>query len=248
MALADEMKWQGQWLFRWRSYLPLLIIPLLIVVLHNSEYPERVYGDFAELIWEVFCICVSFFGLFIRCVTVGYVPKGTSGRHTRGQKADSLNTTGMYSIARNPIYLGNFFIILGLLLFISVWWFVLMSILIFWIFYERIIFTEESYLKEQFGAKFSEWAGKTPIFMPNFKLWRKPELPFSFRAVLRKEHSTFFSIVASFTLIDIAADLLIERRFETEPAMIIFFSAGLLIYLILRTLKKQTHLLDVAGR
>ncbi|MGB8874133.1 MAG: hypothetical protein WCC75_12145, partial [Desulfobaccales bacterium] len=44
----------------------------------------------------------------------GLPPRGTSGRNTQGQVAETLNTTGIYSLVRNPLYLGNFLIWLGL--------------------------------------------------------------------------------------------------------------------------------------
>ncbi len=56
---------------------------------------------------------ISFFGLALRVIVVGHAPYGTSGRNTREQVADTLNTTGMYSIVRHPLYLANYLIILG---------------------------------------------------------------------------------------------------------------------------------------
>jgi protein-S-isoprenylcysteine O-methyltransferase Ste14 len=71
--------------------------------------------------------------------------------------AEVLNTTWMYSLVRNPLYLGNFIIWLGLALFINVWWCTIIVILSFILFYERIIFAEEKFLREKFGKTF-KWA------------------------------------------------------------------------------------------
>ena len=60
---------------------------------------------------------------------MGFAPRGTSGRNTLGQVAEVLNTSGMYSVVRNPLYLGNFVIWLGLALFIKVWWCILIVVL-----------------------------------------------------------------------------------------------------------------------
>jgi len=199
MALREDLERQGNWLFRRRSYLPLLGIPILLIALINSEYLERIFGDSVDNFWGFFSISISFLGLAVRCITVGYVPRGTSGRNTKSQVAETLNTTGMYSIVRNPLYLGNFIIILGLTLFIQVWWFALIVWVGFWIYYERIVLAEEEFLRKKFGDTFLQWAEKTPVFFPNFKNWKKPNLPFSFKTVLRREFSTFFSIIASFS-------------------------------------------------
>ena len=57
---------------------------------------------------------MSFFGLGIRVFTVGFTPKNTSGRNTAEQIADVLNTSGIYSMVRHPLYVGNFFMWLGI--------------------------------------------------------------------------------------------------------------------------------------
>lgn len=248
MALREELEKQGSWFFRWRSYLPLLIIPILLIALRNSEYLELVFGDTADNLYEGLCIVISFLGLTIRCIIIGYVPEGTSGRNTKGQEAKALNITGMYSILRHPLYFGNFIIFLGITLFVQVWWFILIAILAFFVYYERIIFAEEEFLRKQFGNLYLKYADKTPVFWPNFENWQQPSLPFSFRNVLRREHSGFFAIIASFTFLEIIGDLFVEGRLELNLGWIISFSVGLLIYLALVTLKKKTRLLHGEGR
>ncbi len=248
MALRETYTKQGAFLFRWRSYLPLLIGPLLIVVFFDSQYTHRLFGDRFDNIWEGFCIFVSFLGITIRCLVAGYVPGGTSGRNTEAQAAAALNMKGMYSIVRNPLYLGNYLIILGLLLFTQVWWFVLVGTTIFWIFYERIIFTEEEFLREKFGDAYVAWASKTPVFLPKFKNWEKAALPFSWKTVLRREHSSLFGMMSAISVLGIVADLWIERSGKIDLFWLIFWLTGLVIYLVLRFLKKKTHLLDIQGR
>ena len=248
MALREEMEKQGSWLFRWRSYLPLLGIPITLIALRNSEYLERVFGDSVEEFWGFFSIFISFLGLAVRCFTVGYVSRGTSGRSTHSLTVETLNTTGMYSIVRNPLYLGNFIIILGLVLFIQVWWFALIVSLGFWLYYERIIFVEEEFLRKKFGDLFLQWAQKTPAFFPKFKNWKKPNLPFSLKTVLRREYSTFFAIITSFTFLDIAEDLFAEGKLEVSLPWAILFIVSLIIYFTLLILKKKTKILDVEGR
>jgi protein-S-isoprenylcysteine O-methyltransferase Ste14 len=248
MALREEMEKQGSWLFKWRSYLPLLGTPIILVALRNSGHLERVFGDAVEEFWSFFSLSISFFGLGIRCLTVGYVPRGTSGRSTHSISAETLNTTGMYSIVRNPIYLSNFIIVLGPVLFIQVWWFALIVWLGFWLYYERIIFAEEEFLRKKFGDLFLEWAKKTPAFFPKFKNWKKPNLPFSIKTVLRREFNTFFAIIASFTFLGIAKDLFAEGKLELSLTWAIVFIIGLIIYFILLILKKKTKILNVEGR
>jgi protein-S-isoprenylcysteine O-methyltransferase Ste14 len=179
---------------------------------------------------------------------VGYAPRGTSGRNTRGQVAEVLNTTGMYAVVRNPLYLGNFLMWLGLALFIKVWWCTLIVILCFILFYERIIFAEEKFLREKFGATFLDWAKTTPAIIPQLKNWRPPELSFSWKSALTREYSSFFAMIASYTALAIIRDSLQSGRIILDKTWIIIFLAGLIIYLTIRTLKKKTKILSTVDR
>jgi len=101
---------------------------------------------------------ISLCGLAIRVYTVGHTPANTSGRNTAGQLAESLNTTGIYSLVRHPLYLGNFFMWLGVALLIANFWFVIAFVFAYWIYYERIMFAEEQFLRTKFGPTYVEWA------------------------------------------------------------------------------------------
>ncbi len=248
MALKEDLEKQGAWLFKWRSYFPLLLIPLFAIALRHSGFIERIFGDKVGDAWESFAILVSFSGLLIRCFTAGYVPRGTSGRNTQSQAAEVLNTTGMYSITRNPLYLGNFIIIFGVTLFIQIWWLAFIVWIGYWLYYERIIFTEEEFLKKKFGKEFTVWAQETPIVIPNLKIWRKPNLPFSFKTVLRREFSTYFAIAAVFFILEITKNLISEKRLSARGSWLTFFIVSAAVYFTLLILKKKTHILDVAGR
>jgi len=179
---------------------------------------------------------------------VGHVPKGTSGRNTRQQEASELNTTGMYSIVRHPLYLGNLVMWLGVSMFCLNWWLTAIFLLSFWVYYERIMFAEEKFLREKFGDVFVEWANGTPAFLPAFRGWRRSPLPFSMRSALRKEYSGFFALVVCFFGLETWEHAVVEHRLFFAPHWLIIFLVGLLIYLTLRTMKKATTLLDVAGR
>jgi protein-S-isoprenylcysteine O-methyltransferase Ste14 len=248
MALKETYEKQGEFLFRHRSYLPLLTAPLVIAALLDPQYSHPLFIGFSGGLWKTICICISFAGLGVRSLVAGYVPLGTSGRNTERQVATSLNTKGMYSLVRNPLYLGNFLIILGLLLFAQVWWFALAGIAIFWIFYERIIFTEEEFLRQKFGAAYVEWTMKTPVFIPKLSGWQKPELPYAWKIVLRREHSTQFGMVSALTVLGIASDLFTTPSHKIATFWWIFWGTSLVIYLIFRFLKKKTKVLNIEGR
>jgi len=246
MTLREEFESTGNWLFRWRSYLPLLLIGLILLALFEYEYPGN--SKSLELLWESLCLIVSFFGLAVRVFTIGHTPKRTSGRNTKRQVAKALNTTGAYSVVRNPLYLGNFFMGLGIALFAHIWWLTLIYILVFWLYYERIIFAEEAYLKNKFGDEYIEWAKVTPIIVPNLRLYKKPSLRFSVRNVLKREYNGFFAVIIVLFVLDIASEFIVAKKFELDLMWAILLSVGLTVWITLRTLKKYTVLVKAEGR
>jgi len=246
MPLQEEFEDLGNRFFRWRSYLPLFMGALFLAALLSYRHPEA--APRPDRWWQLGCLLVSLAGLGIRFFTVGYAPRGTSGRNTRGQVAEVLNTTGMYSVVRNPLYLGNFIIWLGLALFIKIWWVILIVLLAFTLFYERIIFAEEKFLREKFGEDFLNWAAMTPAIMPRWKNWQPPELSFSWKSAIKREYSSWFAAISSFTVIAIIRDSLRAGTLEFNKTWLMIFGVSLIVYLIIRTLKKKTKILSTADR
>lgn len=246
MLLQEASVKSGRWLFRWRSYLPLVLVAIIVPEYEDFSYP---FGSHTyQISWELFCFSISLFGLFIRAYTIGYTPKGTSGRNTKNQIAEKLNTTGIYSIIRNPLYVGNFFMMLGVVLLVRDGWVAMIYVLAFWLYYERIIMAEEAFLKTKFGKEYEDYAVRTPAFLPRTKLWKRPELTFSLRNVLKREYSGFFGVIAAFTILQYIGDFIVAGRLLLDYLWLSLFTFGLLVYVTLRTLKRKTKLLHVDGR
>ena len=246
MRMTQEMQVQGQWLFRWRSYLPLLFLILFVPTLQIYHYPFGSHS--ADLVWELFCVSIGLLGVTIRCLVIGYAPKQTSGRNTKNQIAETLNTTGMYSLIRNPLYLGNFFMMAAPILFLHVWWLCMIYILAFILYYERIIVTEEAFLSQKFGNDYARWASQTPVFFPTHFRWLKPDLPFSWKHVLRREYHGLFALIAALAAVELIGDFCVQHTLVIDPVWTAILIAGAVFYLFVRFLAKYTRLLHVEGR
>jgi protein-S-isoprenylcysteine O-methyltransferase Ste14 len=247
MGLQTELRRQGDWLFRWRSYVPIAFVVPMGFALYDMQWP---FGSHAlHQGWEFVCLGVSFLGLAVRVFTIGRTPKNTSGRNTKdGQIAESLNTSGIYSTVRHPLYLGNFLIGLGAVLLPLEWWVVGIYCLMFWLYYERIMLAEESFLRSKFGDEFNVWVAKTPAFVPNPMLWRPPSLPFSWRNALKREYTALMLAVLLHVVIEVFEHLVIDHRLMLEPRWIAILATATLFYVGLRFLKKHTIVLQVEGR
>lgn len=246
MASREDFESAGGWLFRWRTYLPFAMVAVAGLAL--IQYPSPNWGKPAHELWEGMSLAVSLCGLAIRVFTVGHAPHGTSGRNTSRQVADTLNTTGAYSVVRNPLYLGNFAIGLGIALRPGLWWLALIYVLSFWLYYERIVFAEEAFLRRRFGARYLAWADATPVFLPRSRGYRKAELPFSLRNALRREYSGLLTLVVVMFVLESAGDLFAVPRRPLDTAWLAGLGITVVACAAVKVLKKGTTLLGVEGR
>jgi len=247
MILQEEFEKQGNFLFRNRSYFPLFILlPGLILFLNRElSFIGKPVNPISNL-YQILCLVVCIMGFILRIYTVGYSAETTSGRNTIVQEAGSLNTTGTYSIVRHPLYLGNFFIWLGLCMFVQNLYFLIIFILTFWLYYERIMYSEEQFLKNKFGSCYLNWVHRTPAIIPKFNLFAKPEKKFSLRKVLRKEQDGFFALILLVCFFETIGDLIKNKSpVISDLHWYIIFFLGLISYLFLKFLKKKTSVLDI---
>ncbi len=248
MALREEFEKQGDWLFRKRSYLPVIILPLLILAIKDESIIREHFGIVFSNVYELSCILISSLGLIIRAITIGFTPKGTSGRNTGNQRADELNTKGIYSVVRHPLYLGNFLMFFGVFLFMKTWWLVLIAVAYTWIYYERIMYREEEFLRGKFGDNYVKWSSTVPAIIPNFKNWQKSDLNFSLKNILKREYSGFLGIIMSFSLLKLTINYFDRGYLYLSKTWLLFLICGVSFALLLRTLKKKTKILHVTGR
>lgn len=252
MALVDSFEKNGNFLFKYRGQIPVIIFILGLMAVYFTDpilYRSTLgHENTLTIIVTIIAIIISIAGIIVRAYTIGTTPHGTSGRNTDKQLAMQLNTKGIYSIVRHPLYLGNYLMWAGLLIFTMNLPLLIIVSLIYWLYYERIMFAEERFLEKQFGDTYKEWSLKVPAFVPAFKQFEKSEIPFSMRSVLRREYSGFFALVLGFVAIDyIRAYVLAEEYCSTftpiRPSLIILIIAFVLT-LTLRTLKHHSKILS----
>lgn len=241
MPLREEFRAQGNWLFRHRGQLPVLVLLLLPLVIWGGVVEGLVARD--ERWWQFLCLGVSLLGLLVRMVAVGGRAPGTSGRNTGKQKAKDLNTTGIYATVRHPLYVGNYLMFLGVLLFVGAWWFALVGSLLFWLYYERIMYAEEEFLRETYGERYTDWASETPAFVPHLWKWKKLANRFSLRTCLRNENTSILGLAATLAAVDTLLSSLPTMRFRYDPLWAAVLGGTLVYYLVMRLLAKHTRIL-----
>lgn len=249
MALIEEMDQQGKFLFRYRSFLPIVFLfsglGVFAYQVVNGTYP-----DLGQNYWY-FSLFVGFIGLLVRIYTVGHTPANTSGRNTAaGQVADQLNTTGIYSLLRHPLYLGNFLMWLGVAMLSANLWYLVAFVFMYWVYYERIMFHEEAFLRNKFGQPYLTWAEKTPAFILKLARPTKPKYPFSIKKVIKKEKNGVAAMFVLFYLFEVVQNLIVNHGTFVFEKTFWFYGAVIssVLYLILKLIKKYTNAFEEEGR
>jgi protein-S-isoprenylcysteine O-methyltransferase Ste14 len=242
MGLIESMQSSGRWLFRYRGQLPLVLFIFAAPAVYYTDYTS--ISSVTNKIVNYSAVLLSLIGFIIRSYTVGTTPRGTSGRNTKQQVAEELNTSGIYSMVRHPLYLGNYLIWLGIVVYTKSIPFTIIFTLLYWLYYERIMMAEENFLNGKFGNSFALWSERIPAFIPKLSGFIPPTSKFSMQQVLRREYSGVLATVIGFVFVE----LLIGWKTYGTYALGSRFTSVLLgtaiAAFILRSLKHYTKMLD----
>lgn len=246
MPLQEEFEQQGNFLFKHRSYIPILILLASFIIYTISIRDGK--DPFGNGIIYL-SLGVSIIGLLIRIYTVGHSPANTSGRNTAaGQVADTLNQQGIYSIVRHPLYLGNFLMYLGFALLPMSIFFVIIFCLLFWIYYERIMFAEEQFLRGKFNTMYLNWALKLRLLFPIFHYLIVQKYILVGRKYLRKEKNGLAALFFIFWIFYILRNYLMGKVILDYSFWTLAMVICILLYFILKIIKQNTNWLDEAER
>lgn len=248
MALIHSFEENGNKLFRFRGQIPLILFLLAIPAVYFTDYSDYLENKNCQLFLLITSAIISFFGQVIRAIAIGTSNKHTSGRNTKEQVAEALNTTGIYSTLRHPLYLGNYFMWIGIVIYVGNIYFFLIVSLLFWLYYERIMFAEERFLERKFGQSYVDWSMKVPAFIPSFKNYVKNDIPFSMKTILRREYSGVTATIISFVFVDVLRNSFTAKAFVWTSTQTYVVIGALLISLILRSLKHYTKVLNEEDR
>ena len=178
----------GDACFRFRA---ISVVPVILLIFFIfSPLDAGRFNPWLNLLG--FLIALA--GAATRFVAVGYAKPFTSGRENF-LKAENLNTGGLYSIVRNPLYVGNFLVYNGVLIAYASPAALALFNAFFIPNYFFIILSEENYLEKQFGEVYNEYRRAVPKVLAKFSLYRKNDHPFSWtRAIFKEKNTTCYWI------------------------------------------------------
>ena len=139
MAISGWFKFKKiRLLLAWGS------IPILLFCANMSD---------RTFLWGTVLVMI---GELIRFWALGFVEK-------KGQK---LAMSGPYAFVRNPLYVGNFFLGLGVVVIVGNWIVLALFLAGFLGIYAGTIRGEEKHLQEMFGTPYEDYCKNVPSFFP----------------------------------------------------------------------------------
>jgi len=114
--------------------------------------------------WIAIGAVIAGLGLIIRAAASGQL-----------RKNEELATSGIYSVTRNPLYLGSAILAAGFIVAGGSLWAGLLVAVYFCVFYYAVMRNEEEELRAKFAASFEKYAANVPLFLPN--IFRGPKQP-----------------------------------------------------------------------
>jgi len=149
---------------------------------------------------------------------------------------------------RHPLYIGNFLMWLGPVLFLRSLMAIVFFILVYWLYYERIMFAEEQFLRRKFGEIYDKWSENVKAVIPRFKGFIKPTLSFSVKTVLKREHNSFINIFVIFVALDLFRNYFLSERVYLTPMWTYLGIPAFIIWAVIRLIHKKTVWFESEGR
>jgi protein-S-isoprenylcysteine O-methyltransferase Ste14 len=139
-----------------------LMLPAAILLLFVPSPP--LYHDAATT--SLVGIVLALIGQSIRIANVGMVYIIRGGKSHKVY-AETLVTGGLYSHVRNPMYVGNTFLLAGLAIASNAWVFAIGGVALAVAVHVGIIAAEEYFLRGKFGEQYEDYVRRVPRLVPN---------------------------------------------------------------------------------
>lgn len=147
-------------------------------------------------------LVVAASGQALRAVTIGldYIIRGGRNRQVHAEK---LVQGGIFAHCRNPLYVGNFLILLGVGIASNSLIFMAIGIPFFLFAYWAIIAAEEAFLRGKFGDEFTAYCGRVNRLLPNFTGLTQTlqGMRFNWRRLITAEYGTTYIWMAAILLL-----------------------------------------------
>jgi len=236
----------GRFFFKYRNWLFILLYAALFIP-SWPVFSQQVFGEHYYYIPITLGLFITITGQLIRGGTIGlaYILRG--GKEGKPY-ADGLVTEGVFRHCRNPLYVGNILMLLGVGVLANSLFFTGIMMPLFLFIYQAIVLAEEQFLRGKFGPGFDEYCRNVNRWVPDlrgigttFKSMR-----FNWKRWILKEYNTQFVWLCGITLILLFKypQLTNHDADLRNRLLMIILPLLLALYLLVRYLKKSKKLTD----
>jgi protein-S-isoprenylcysteine O-methyltransferase Ste14 len=236
----------GDFFFRFRNGL----FPVFAALLLFFTRPNPVFANpGAHTAWLCAGAAVCLLGEAIRLFTIGYryIDRGGRGGKVYASK---LVTEGVYRQTRNPMYVGNALIVIGIAMFSGSFPAFFTAVPAFLFIYWTITAAEERYLRGSFGEDYETYCRTVPRFLPRLTGWSESlaGMTFDWKRALRKDYGTMLVVALPLILLPLWRRYLLlgpDAARDLVPAKTIQTAVAVALYLLVLVLKKANRLADL---
>lgn len=233
----------GNFFFKYRDYL----FPIVFIVLAAAVKPFHVPGEpICDHALDAIGLSIAIGGQALRAAVIGfaYIKRGGKNKQVY---ADNLVIEGFFAHSRNPLYVGNLMVLIGLILVHGGPVFVVLGSAFYLFAYRCIVAAEENFLRNKFGAQYDDYCARVNRFLPSFGGISKTleGMEYDWKRVVRKEYGSTFTWISAGLLLLIYERVSLAGWAVAKPDALLIASAFIplaILYVVVRVAKKKRWL------
>lgn len=180
----------GNFFFKYRNFL-FIFLYLALFIPSPQIFRESMMGENYYLYPLIIGLFVTISGQLIRgvAISLAYIVRGGKDKKVH---AENLVTEGFFNHGRNPLYVGNILMLIGVGILMNSVIFMCIFIPVFLFIYQAIVLAEENFLRNKFGAQFDAYCARVNRWWINFAGIHKTigGMAFNGKRWLIKEYNT----------------------------------------------------------
>ncbi|UOQ67162.1 methyltransferase family protein [Hymenobacter volaticus] len=231
----------GNFFFKYRNQLFIFLYAALFIPSPPLFTPE-VFGEH-YYVWPIAIgLIVTVTGQLIRGASIGLVYIVRGGKDKKVY-AEDLVTQGMFNHCRNPLYVGNILMLVGVGILCNSLIYMTVFIPLFLFIYQAIVLAEEKFLRGKFGTQFDAYCSRVNRWLINPVGLGDTFSSHDFSASrwILKEYNTQFVWLVGITLILLMRYPELTHSDENLRNTLLGVALGALtfLYLLVKYLKKS---------
>lgn len=231
----------GNFFFKYRNILFIFLYAALLIP-SPQLFTREDFGSSFYLYPVIIGMLITLTGQLVRGATIGltYVPREGVNKNVH---ASELITQGLFNHCRNPLYVGNIMMLLGLGIMANSLYYLVIFIPAFLFIYQSIVLAEENFLGNKFGAQYQTYCSRVSRWFFNASDLGSTfrEMKFDSRRWMFTEYNIVFIWISGVTLILLMKHPFLTSHDEAFRNMVLAGAMALWTsgYLYIRYLKKS---------